>query len=66
VLAAVLLMSGLLELTRVDPRLPLPAPWAVLIAPLARLPEFWIWGAIGGQLGKWIARERRTARAIQP
>jgi hypothetical protein len=65
-LAGALMMSGRLELTIVDPRLPAPAPWAILIAPLARLPEFWIWGAVGGQLGKRIARQKAAASAIRP
>jgi hypothetical protein len=61
-LAGAFLMSGLVELRFVGPALPPPAPWAVLIAPLARLPEFWIWGAFGGQLGKWIVRRGRAVR----
>jgi hypothetical protein len=36
--------------------------WAILIARLAQVPEAWIWGSIGGLIGKWIAR-RRTAAA---
>jgi hypothetical protein len=64
-LAAGLMMSGFLELTLVG-RLSPPPLWAILIAPLARLPEFWIWGTVGGQLGKWIARERQRAAAIRP
>ena len=66
VLAGALMMSGRVELTFVDPRLPAPPPWAVLIAPLARLPEFWIWGALGGQLGKRISRQKAADRAIRP
>jgi hypothetical protein len=65
-LAALLMMSGLLELRFGGPRLLAPSPWAILISPLARLPEFWIWGALGGQLGKWITRRRHRAGAIQP
>jgi hypothetical protein len=64
-LAAVLMMFGLFDLRFVGSRLPPPAPWEVLISPLARLPEFWIWGALGGLLGKRIARERQRA-AIRP
>jgi hypothetical protein len=59
-IAGALLMFGVVELRFTESALPPPAPWAVLIAPLARLPEFWIWGAFGGQLGKWIARPRRA------
>ena len=63
-LAGVLVMAGLLELTFVGPRLPAPSAWAILIAPLIRLPEFWLWGAIGGKLGKQIRcwQQRAAAR----
>jgi len=40
-----------------------PFPLAMIVAPLFRLPESWIWGAIGGQLGRWISRSRQTAAA---
>jgi hypothetical protein len=63
--AAVLMMSGLLELSFAGAQLPRPSPWAILIAPLARLPECWIWGALGGQIGKRVARNRQTTGAIQ-
>ena len=63
-LAGVLMMAGLLELTFVGPRLPAPSAWAILIAPLIRLPEFWLWGAIGGKLGHQIRcwQQRAAAR----
>jgi hypothetical protein len=35
-----------------------PAPLSVLLAPLARLPESWIWGSVGGVLGRWISCRR--------
>ena len=35
--------------------------WAILIARLAQVPEAWIWGSIGGLIGKWIARRRTAA-----
>ena len=38
-----------------------PFAWAILVAPLARLPEAWLWGTIGGLLGTRIARRRRRA-----
>ena len=41
------------------------SPLAVLVSPLVRLPEYWIWGALGGQLGKWLARRRHQPGAIQ-
>ncbi|MCC7009793.1 MAG: hypothetical protein IT184_13385 [Acidobacteria bacterium] len=35
-----------------------PSPWAMVLAPFVRAPESAIWGAIGGRLGRWIARRR--------
>ena len=60
-LGALLMMSGLISLRFLGPHLPPPSALAILVAPLARLPESWIWGAVGGQLGKWNARRRPTA-----
>ena len=57
---AVLMMAGMLELKFVGPRLPPPSPLAILLTPLVRLPGAWIYGALGGQLGKWIARRAAT------
>ena len=62
-LAGLMMMSGTFELRLVGQPLPPPSPWAVLVAPLVRLPEFWIWGAIGGQLGKQVACWRRRVAA---
>jgi hypothetical protein len=64
-LAGALLMSDLVELKIVG-GLPPPPPWAVLIAPLARVPEFWIWGALGGKLGKPISRRKSGLPATRP
>jgi hypothetical protein len=36
-----------------------PAPLGVVVAPLFMLPASWLWGALGGLLGRWIARGRR-------
>jgi len=36
-----------------------PAPLGVLISPLLILPASWLWGQLGGLLGRWIARGRR-------
>lgn len=36
-----------------------PAPLGVLVAPLFTLPSSWLWGMVGGLLGRWIARGRR-------
>jgi hypothetical protein len=62
-LGALLMMSGLISLRSLGPHLPPPSSLAILVSPLARLPESWIWGALGGQLGKWNARRRHHARA---
>jgi len=59
---ALLVTASLLELTVAAPLHP-PSAWAMLVAPLARLPGSWIWGALGGQLGKWIVRRRMRAAA---
>jgi hypothetical protein len=40
-----------------------PARAGILISPLFRLPESWIWGAVGGALGRWIVRRRRRPLA---
>jgi hypothetical protein len=37
--------------TYYNPRLDLPAPISVLLAPVARLGESWIWGTLGGRFG---------------
>jgi len=36
-----------------------PAPLGILLAPLFTLPASWLWGALGGLLGRRIARGRR-------
>lgn len=40
-----------------------PAPLGVLLAPLFTLPASWLWGMVGGLLGRWIARRRRPVSA---
>ena len=63
-LIAVLLMSGFLDMAFLDPRGAAtirPSALAILVAPLSRLPEAWIWGSIGGCVGKGIARQRRAS-----
>jgi hypothetical protein len=37
-----------------------PSPWFVMAAPLFRLPEAWLWGMLGGRLGRAINRRRRA------
>jgi hypothetical protein len=62
----VLMTCGFFSVKFLGPDLPPVSPLVILISPLVRVPEFWIWGALGGQLGKWIARRRQQAGAIQP
>ena len=53
---ALLMTAALVDLRGHHP----PSAWAMLVAPLARLPGSWLWGALGGQFGKWIAARRRA------
>ncbi len=65
IVGALLMMTGIVSL-RVSPGLlHSPSAWSILVAPLARLPGAWIFGALGGQLGKRIARNRQRAGASQ-
>jgi hypothetical protein len=36
-----------------------PAPLGILLAPVFTLPASWLWGLVGGLLGRWIVRGRR-------
>jgi hypothetical protein len=45
-----------LTYTYVSARGHVPSALAILTAPLFRLPEAWIWGLVGGRLGRAIAR----------
>ncbi len=68
-LIAALLMSGFLDMAFLNPRGAAtirPSALAMLVAPLSRLPEAWIWGSIGSFIGKCIARQRKRTAAIQP
>jgi hypothetical protein len=60
---ALLMTTAILDLSVPAAPLHPPSAWAMLVAPLARLPGSWIWGAVGGQLGKWIARRRPRQEA---
>jgi hypothetical protein len=40
-----------------------PTPMSVFLAPLSRLGESWIWGTLGGALGRTISRRRTRAGA---
>jgi len=37
-----------------------PSPLGIFISPLLMLPASWLWGVVGGSLGRWIARGQRT------
>ncbi len=37
-----------------------PTALDVLLAPLFKLPESWLWGLVGGQLGRMLSRSRRS------
>ena len=51
--AGLLLLAGL---ARPDVHAYSPGAWQVLVAPMARLGESWIWGSVGGVLGQAIVR----------
>jgi hypothetical protein len=45
-------------------QIPGPAPIAMLLSPLLRLPGAWLWGVIGGEIARRVFRSRRqTASA---
>jgi len=55
IVAGVLLALGAIDVTFVSAGSARPLPLAAIIAPIARLPEAWIWGALGGSVGKrWL------------
>jgi hypothetical protein len=37
------------------------SPWSVLVSPLFELPSSFLWGTVGGHLGRHLARQRRLA-----
>ena len=43
-----------------------PGSLAVVLAPLARLGESWVWGAVGGLLGRTIARRWARPGVAEP
>ena len=59
VLHAVGLMDATF-LTNGDAR---PGAWMLITAPMARVPESWIWGLGGGQLACWVGRKLAPAQA---
>jgi hypothetical protein len=42
-----------------------PSPLGVLVAPLFILPASWLWGTLGGFLGRWIARAGETPSIVK-
>ena len=59
---ALLMLSGFADLMSLAPPRIRPLPWLMLISPFLRLPEAWIWGAVGGLLGRWLSRGSRLRR----
>jgi hypothetical protein len=55
-ICALLMLAGLADLTALAPQRIRPLPWVMLLSPVLRLPEAWIWGAVGGLLGRWLSR----------
>ena len=61
---ALLMVFGVVDLMPLDAHAAArmrPSAWAILAAPLARVPEAWIWGSLGGLIGKYLARRRQAA-----
>jgi hypothetical protein len=59
ILGGALLAIGAIDIRFVDPLRDLaPNPWAMMIAPLARLPESWLLGAFGGRVACWAVTRR--------
>ena len=55
--AGLLMLAGAVE---PDAHAYAPGPWHVLVAPIARLGVSWIWGSVGGSLGRAIVRHTPT------
>jgi hypothetical protein len=62
-IAGLLLAVGAIDVSFIGLADLRPSPLAMMIAPLARLPEYWIWGAIGGWLGRRLPRSKSAAPA---
>ena len=65
-LMALLVMSGFLDMAFLDTHGAAtirPSALAILVAPLSRVPEAWIWGSIGGFVGKCVVRRGQRATA---
>ena len=63
ILGGALLALGVIDIRFVEPAVQgAPNAWAMMAAPLARLPESWMWGAVGACLAHWaVTRRRRSA-----
>jgi hypothetical protein len=48
-------------LTYYSTRNDLPAPYVLLFSPLFRLPGSFLWGVIGGLIGRGLSNSRRRA-----
>jgi hypothetical protein len=61
-LAGLLLAAGIADpaLARVAGRGFEPSPLAMMLAPLAAAPPFWIWGVGGAWLKQWVNRRRES------
>ena len=62
-IAGLLLAVGAIDVSFIGLADLRPSPFAVMIAPLARLPKSWIWGAIGGWLGRRLPHSKSAAPA---
>jgi hypothetical protein len=65
VVCALLIMLGVIDLTFTPSDRVRPLPGAMLISPLLRLPEAWIWGMAGGLCGRWLARPRDASETLR-
>lgn len=66
-IAGVLAGFGMIEVVFVGPggmaEAPIASPWVMAAAPIFRLGESAIWGAVGGELGRLLTRRRSSAVA---
>jgi hypothetical protein len=61
---AVLMLVGVVDLTFMGAQPIKPLPWVMLLSPVLRLPEAWIWGVVGGLLGRWFLRSQQSGLVI--
>jgi len=65
VYSLMLMFGGAVDLMFIGSQRVGPLPWLMLISPVLRLPEGWIWGIVGGLLGRWLTRSRQPAVALR-